>query len=93
MRVVDPSFAAPPSRVRPAPRPASLEGGVLGLLSNGKPNAAALLDAVAAGLRAGGRTVRYDKTEHGSGPSTPTPPWIVERLAAESMAVVLASGD
>ena len=46
--IVDPSGGAP-CDADPAltPRPATLDGVRLGLLDNGKPNAAALLDALA----------------------------------------------
>jgi hypothetical protein len=78
-----------------AARPA-LQGGVLGLLTNGKPNADRLLrnlgDTLAAGH--GVRDVMWlDKTARADGPGFAAPGWMLELLSSGTVAVLTASGD
>lgn len=79
-----------------APRKASLAGGVIGLLSNGKPNAHELLESAFRQLqdRVGGlEAVRFEKHVVGAGSGSASPPWLLDKLAAETVAVIAASGD
>lgn len=75
-----------------AQRPRDLGGARVGLLENGKQNARAMLEAVAAVL----------KERHGVGDvvmrrkevfSAPAPPELVEELSAASDLVVIGVGD
>jgi hypothetical protein len=97
MKVVSPIGQAGSGRFPPADRPASLDGAVLGLLSNGKPNAANLLDEIVAQLSERFRLaqpVRIDKTHDGaSGPAHGAKDWMIERLSSGTVAVLTASGD
>jgi hypothetical protein len=96
MRVVDP-MGRPTAGVLPtAERNGKFKGGVLGTLSNGKPNADVLLDEVAGRLReALGFTevMHFDKTLQAEGPGMAGPDWMIERLASGTVAVLTASGD
>lgn len=68
VKLVDPAGEADPPHRRLAPRLGSLGGAKLGLLDNAKPNADALLGAVAARLRAGagvGEVVSFRKKNPG----------------------------
>ncbi|MDH4146011.1 MAG: hypothetical protein OEY23_12695 [Acidimicrobiia bacterium] len=51
LELVDPTSEAPESTARPAPRPSSLAGGTIGLLSNGKTGTAKLFDHLERMLR------------------------------------------
>jgi hypothetical protein len=75
-----------------AQRPRELDGMRVGLLENGKQNAGAMLEAVAAVL----------KERHGVGDvvmrrkevfSAPAPPELVEELSAAADVVVIGVGD
>lgn len=75
-----------------AARPASLKGLRLGLLDNSKPNADVLLEAVLEELREElepAAVIRRRKP----GAGVPGPPSLLEELAAECDAVVVAVGD
>jgi hypothetical protein len=84
---------------RDANGPASrrdLKGGVIGLLSNGKPNARALLDLAFNKLqeRLGPlRSVHYEKHKLGSDSGSASPPWLIDKLALGTIAVITGSGD
>ena len=75
-----------------AARPASLAGARIGLLENGKQNAARFLEDVADVLRerygAGAVTLRRKEIF-----SQPAPPELVEELSGESDVVVIGVGD
>ena len=92
MVILDPT--SPPLAVdaRLATRPLDLNGKVLGLLNNSKPNAANLLDAVGELL-----SERYQFSEviRGSKPnaSTPCPEQIVKELASNCDVLVTSNGD
>lgn len=79
-----------------APRKKSLTGGVIGLLSNGKPNAHELLDIAFGQLQ--GRlgpfeAVRYEKHVVAAGSGSASPPWLLDKLASGTVAVIAGSGD
>ena len=70
----------------------TLDGIVLGLLDNSKPNAPLLLDFVEQGIRSRieiGRTVRASKPT----PSSPAPETVYRDLERECGAVLFASAD
>ncbi|MBB3082927.1 UGSC family (seleno)protein [Geodermatophilus sabuli] len=75
-----------------APRPTSLRGLTVGLLDNTKPNATALLTAIAGELRQ-----RYDVAEPRSYVKdyfgTPAEPELIERIVRECDVVITAIGD
>ncbi|HEV7679602.1 MAG TPA: hypothetical protein VGQ42_13640 [Candidatus Dormibacteraeota bacterium] len=96
MKVVSPIGEIGSGRFPAAARPASLDGAVLGLLSNGKPNSANLLDEIAAQLGERyrlGEPVRANKTESAHGPAHGATEAILERLSSGTVAVLTASGD
>ena len=75
-----------------APRLPSLDGKVVGVLDNAKPNAHVLLGAIAERLVAecgAARVVGFRKNIAG----VPAPEEAVRRLAAECDAVICGSGD
>jgi hypothetical protein len=75
-----------------APRLATLEGKVLGLLDNGKPNGAALLQEVARQMRARHAlrdVLMYTKPYFG----TPVEPTQTQRIFEECDFVITAIGD
>jgi hypothetical protein len=78
-----------------AARPA-LAGNVVGLLTNGKPNADKLLrnlgDALAA-THGVGDVMWLDKTASADGPGFAAPDWMLELLSSGAVAVLTASGD
>ena len=79
-----------------APRRKSLTGGVIGLLSNGKPNAYTLLETAFRQLQ--GRlgpfeAVRYEKHVIAAGSGSASPPWLLDKLASGMVAVIAGSGD
>lgn len=92
MKLVDPTVAAPARQSRRAPALASLEGLTIGLLSNGKLNADALLEETAAMLRTrfGGRVLPM--VAKGSA-GAPAPADTLKSLSVECDYLITASGD
>jgi hypothetical protein len=92
-RILDPTVHVVVADSEPrAPRPPSLAGLTVGLLANGKTNGMALLDRIAANLRARhqiGDVVRVTKRNA----SAPVEPDDAERLAKQCAVVVTAIGD
>lgn len=80
-----------------APRKPLPSGGIVGLLSNGKPNAHELLETAFTQLQArlGVKltAMRYEKHVVGAGSGSGTPRWLLDKLAAETVAVIAATGD
>jgi hypothetical protein len=75
-----------------APRPASLQGSVIGVLDNSKPNARVLLEGVARILAAklGARDVRVWRKPGASVGATAA---VFDEIAAQCGAVLTASAD
>jgi hypothetical protein len=75
-----------------APRPASLQGAVIGVLDNSKPNARVLLEGVARVLAAklGARDVRVWRKPGASVGATAA---VLDEIAAQCGAVLPASAD
>jgi hypothetical protein len=75
---------------------ASFNGAVVGLLSNGKPNADALLGALFAELTprpTDAKSLCMNKSISARGPAFPATEGVLEHLAASTSAVLIASGD
>ena len=92
MEILDPvGSSQAPSRTL-APRPASLQGGVIGVLDNSKPNARVLLDGVARGLaeKLGAREVKRWRKPGASIGATAS---VLDEIAAQCGAVLTASAD
>ena len=90
--VLDPTVEPIPAHAVVAPRPTTLDGAVVGLLSNGKPYAAGLLRDVHAILA--DRFQFKAMVERNKGDSSrPSPRSILEDLARECDVVVTAIGD
>ena len=91
--ILDPTGAADAtSDTTLAPRLASLDGKVLGLLDNGKPNGAALLEEVGRQLRRRAElrdVLMYTKPYFG----TPVEPTQTQRIFEECDFAVTAIGD
>ena len=75
-----------------APRPGSLEGAVIGVLDNSKPNARVLLEGVARAVadKLGAREVRVWRKPGASIGATTT---VLDEIAAQCGAVLTASAD
>ena len=96
VRVVSPLGDPSKARHPLARRPASLDGAVIGLFTNGKQNADTLLELVAEELRkryALKEPIRRDKAKAGSGPAARAPESLLDELSAGAVAVLAASGD
>ncbi len=90
--VMDPRAGALDANAELAPRPGKLDGKVLGLLSNGKLNAAELLQMV--GEMLGEQfELKYVKEADKPDASRPAPEDTVAELARESDFAVVAIGD
>ncbi|HEX6081811.1 MAG TPA: hypothetical protein VF197_19425 [Methylomirabilota bacterium] len=92
MEILDPvGSSTAPSRTL-APRPASLQGAVIGILDNSKPNARVLLEGVAGALAAklGAAGVR---TWRKPGASVGATRAVLDEMAAACGAVLTASAD
>ena len=92
MELVDPTVAAPARQSRRAPALASLDGLTIGLLTNGKLNADALLEETAAILqnRFGGDVLpMVAKASAGA----PAPADTLKKLSLECDYLITASGD
>ena len=95
-RYVSPLGSPKTAGFRLASRPARLEGGVLGLLSNGKPNANRLLRGLGEEFAThhGIKDILWlDKTQQAQGPGYPSPSWMFDVLSSGTVAVLTASGD
>ena len=91
--LVDPTLAPAAAGKELAPRPASLDGAVLGLVNNGKARGREILQRVAENLavrhRISGTTILVTKPDS----SFPAEPADVEMLAADATAIIAAIGD
>jgi hypothetical protein len=92
IRIYSPEgVAVPPPHVAAEPMPA-LSGCRIGLLDNGKPNAALLLTALAD--RVAARTgARVEIVTEKSTAATPAPPGVLEELANRVDVVLTGSAD
>ena len=92
VQVLDPTVDPVPAHAVVAPRPETLNGAVVGLLANGKPNAEELLGMVHDVL-----ADRYEfkqvVTRNKGNASRPCPAEIVDELAEQCDVVITASGD
>ena len=95
LTVVDPVAPAIVERTALAPRPPSLDGLRLGVLSNSKPNAANLMRVAQRRMQqrfAISDVVYFDNVEHGVMAGDAAPDWMLEQLAACD-AVLHGGGD
>jgi len=92
MEILDPVGPTSAAARKLAPRPASLEGAVIGVLDNSKPNARVLLEGVARALAAevGARDVRLWRKPGASIGATRA---VLDEIAAQCRAVLTASAD
>jgi hypothetical protein len=92
MEILDPVGSTSAASRALATRPASLEGAVIGVLDNSKPNARVLLEAVARALarQAGARDVRVWRKPGASIAATAA---VLDEIAAQCGAVLTASAD
>ena len=92
MEILDPVGSSIAATRTLAPRPASLQGAVIGVLDNSKPNARVLLDGVARALAAklGAAEVR---TWRKPGASIGATRAVLDEMAAVCGAVLTASAD
>lgn len=90
--LVDPTLRAADSAAKLAPRPDSLDGAVIGLVSNGKTHAPAILQRVAQNLieAYGARDAVLMRKPSANLPAAPEE---VEALTAEVTAIIAAIGD
>ena len=90
--LVDPTLEPANPGSTPAPRPASLDGAVIGLVNNGKTRGREILQRVAGNIAAKhriGGTILVTKPDS----SFPAAPEDVEMLAADATAIIAAIGD
>ena len=90
--LLDPTVEALPDNTNMAPRPADLNGKVIGLLANGKRNSDRLLDAVYGLLQDTYEfrdVVRINKRDS----SRPAAQKIVDELVEKCDVVITATGD
>lgn len=90
--LVDPTLEPVNSGSTRAPRPASLDGAVIGLVNNGKTRGREILQRVAGNLAARHRiedTILVTKPDS----SFPAAPADIEMLAAGATAIIAAVGD
>ena len=92
LEVLDPTVHAVPEEAIIAPRPLSLEGVTLGLLANGKRNAAGLLDMVHEVLADRFEFKDVIAADKGNA-SRPCPDELLTDLARDCDVVITASGD
>jgi len=92
MEILDPVGSSQVPSRRLAPRPASLQGAVIGVLDNSKPNARVLLEGVARGLaeKLGAREVKRWRKP---GASIGATAFVLDEIAAQCGAVLTASAD
>ena len=92
LKILDPTVEALPEDTFLAPRPQDLNGKVVGLLSNHKRNADALLDAIYSLLQDTYEfqgVVRLDKGDA----SRPAPKHVIDELLEKCDLVITATGD
>ncbi len=92
LKVLDPTVEPIPAHAVIAPRPETLDGTVVGLLSNGKPHAAGFLGEVQAILADRFEFKGVVKRNKGD-LSRPCPKAILEDLAEQCDLVITAIGD
>ena len=92
MKLVDPTGLHPEQNHTRAPKLASLDGKVVGLLSNGKLNADLLLEETAK-LFESRHGCRVNKIRYKSNPSAPAEVETIDAVAAESDFMLTATGD
>lgn len=92
MEILDPVGSSAAATRTGAPRPASLQGAVIGVLDNSKPNARVLLEGVARALAAklGAAEVRVWRKPGASIGATRA---VLDEMAAHCGAVLTASAD
>ena len=92
MEILDPVGSTTAATRALAPRPASLQDAVIGVLDNSKPNARVLLESVARALAAklGARDVRVWRKPGASIGATGA---VLDEMAAQCGAVLTASAD
>jgi hypothetical protein len=92
MDILDPVGSTSAASRTLSPRPGSLEGGVIGVLDNSKPNARVLLEGVARALarKMGARDVRVWRKPGASIGATTA---VLDEIAAQCGAVLTASAD
>jgi hypothetical protein len=92
MDILDPAGGTSTASRQLAARPGALGGLVIGILDNSKPNAAVLLEALAAALRervGAGRVRAWQKP----GASTGAAPGVLDEIAATCRVALTASAD
>ncbi len=92
LAVLDPTVQPIPAHAVVAERPTTLDGLVVGLLANGKPNSVELLDAVSDVL-ADSYQFRKVVVRNKGNASRPCPAPIIEEMAQECDVIITASGD
>ena len=92
LEVLDPTSDHIPAGAVIAPRPSTLEGTTIGLLSNGKPYAAGFLEMVEEVL-ADRYRFRTVVARNKGNPSRPAPKDMLDELADQCDTVITASGD
>ena len=92
MEILDPVGSSTATARALTPRPASLQGAVIGVLDNSKPNARVLLDGVARALaeKVGARDVRVWRKPGASLGATTA---VLDEMAASCGAALTASAD
>jgi hypothetical protein len=92
MEILDPVGSSAAATRTGAPRPASLQGAVIGILDNSKPNARVLLEGVARALasKLGAAEVRAWRKPGASVGATRA---VLDEMAAQCGAVLTASAD
>jgi len=92
MDILDPVGSTSAASRTLGPRPRSLEGAVIGVLDNSKPNARVLLEGVARALarKMGARDVRVWRKPGASIGATAA---VLDEIAAQCGAVLTASAD
>ncbi len=92
MDILDPAGSAIATSRALAPRPPSLDGAVVGVLDNSKPNARVLLERVAGALkdRFGARAVRVWRKAGASGPAAAG---AIEEIVSACGVILTGSAD
>ena len=95
MRIIDPRGRGPSDQNSLAPR---LQGfrGRIGFLTNGKPNATKLLQAIEKRFAAHPGVTGFlwlDKSRDAEGPGASSTEWMFQALSSGTIAVLAASGD
>ena len=90
--ILNPTVESLPGSTSPAPRSESLDGAVVGLLGNGRPNSVKLLDAVYSMLQDRYQfkdVVRLNKSDA----SRPAPQQMIDQLLERCDLVITGIGD